>query len=241
MSYLYDMHCHILPGIDDGAKDEYEMMKMVRVAYNEGIRTIVTTPHYHPVRGSADAETVMRIFAKMYSLIRHYYPDMDVYEGCEIYYQGGIVEKLKSGELLTLAGSNYALVEFSTDTEIKTICDAVNEFMFAGFYPVIAHVERYDKLIKDIDMIEQLVESGVYIQVNAGSVIGEYTSAAKKDIKKLLQRNLVHFVGTDAHNEKVRPPKISKCYRYINKKFGEETADKIFHENPRMVIQNKII
>lgn len=241
MSNLYDMHCHILPGIDDGAKDEYEMMKMVRVAYKEGIRTIVTTPHYHPIRGSADAESVMQIFSKMYSLVKRYFPDVDIYEGCEVYYQNGIVEKVKSGELLTLASSNYVLVEFSTDTEIKTICDALNEFIFAGFYPIIAHVERYVNLIKDIDKIEELVESGAYIQVNASSVIGDYTVSAKKDIKKLLQRNLVHFVGTDAHDERVRSPKISKCYRYVTKKFGDEVAEQIFHINPAMVIQNKII
>jgi len=230
-----------LPGIDDGAKDEYEMMKMVRVAYKEGIRTIVTTPHYHPIRGSADAEAVMRIFSKMYSLIKHYFPDMDIYEGCEIYYQTGIVEKVKSGELLTLAGSNYALVEFSTDTDLRTICDAMNEFIFAGLFPIIAHIERYGNLIKDIDKIEELVDSGVYVQVNAGSVIGDCGGDAKKDIKRLLQRNLVHFVGTDAHDEKIRSPKISKCYRYVNKKFGEETAEQIFHKNPSMVIKNKII
>lgn len=241
MEQLYDMHCHILAGLDDGAKDEYEMMKMVRIAYNEGIRTIFATPHYHPYRGSADAEAVMQVFSKLYSLVKHYFPDMDIYEGCEIYYQNGIVEKVKNGELLTLANSKYVLIEFSTDSECKMISDALNEFLFAGYYPVIAHVERYDKLCENLEFIEELVEAGVYIQINAGSVIGDSGTKAKKDVKKLLQKGLVHFVGTDAHDEKVRAPKIKKSFKFIQKKIGEDIAEQIFYVNPAMVIENKII
>ena len=241
MEQLYDMHCHILPGVDDGAPDEYTMMKMVRIAYNEGIRTILITPHYHPYRGSADAETVMQVFGKSYSLIKHYYPDMEVYEGCEIYFQRDIISKLKNGELLTLAGSKYALIEFSTDVECSYVRDALSEVLFAGFIPVIAHIERYDDLMDDIDMVEELVESGVYVQVNAGSVVGNSGMKTKKDIKKLLQRDLVHFVGTDAHDIKVRAPLIRKTARFIEKKFGQDTAERIFHYNPAMLIKNKII
>lgn len=241
MEWLYDMHCHILPGIDDGAKDEYEMMKMVQIAYNEGIRTIFTTPHFHPHRGSADSETVMRIFSKMYSLIKHYFPEMDIYEGCEIYYQTGIIDKVRNCELLTLANSKYVLVEFSTDEQYRVISDAVREFILAGFYPVIAHIERYDNLFENLDVIEDLVEAGAYVQVNASSVIGNSGIKTKNDIKKLLKRELVHFVGTDAHDEKVRSPKIKKCFHYIEKKFGAEAAEQIFYVNPAKVIENKII
>lgn len=241
MEQLYDMHCHILPGIDDGASDEYEMIKMVRIAYNEGIRTIFTTPHYHPYRGSADAESVMRIFGRTYSLIRHYFPDMDVYEGCEIYYSSDIVNKLKNGELLTLAGGKYALIEFSTDAECTYIRDAMSDIIFAGFRPVIAHIERYDNLMDNFKLIEELVESGVYVQVNAGSIIGNSGTKAKKDTRKLFQGDLVHFVGTDAHDEKVRAPYIKKSVRYVEKKFGEDVAERIFHVNPAMVVKNKII
>ncbi len=241
MEHLFDMHCHILPGIDDGAKDEYDMMKMVRIAYNEGIRTIVATPHFHPYRGSADSEAVMRIFGKTYSLIRHYFPDMDVYEGCEIYYQSDIVNKIKNGELLTMAGSNYVLIEFSTDAECTYIRDALSEILFAGFRPVIAHIERYDNLMNNFDLVNELVESGIYIQVNSASIIGNAGMKTKKDIRKLFQNDLVHFVGTDAHNEKSRAPLIKKSVRYVEKKFGEDVAERVFHINPALLIKNKII
>lgn len=241
MEPFYDMHCHILPGIDDGASNEYDMMKLVRIAYNEGIRTIMTTPHYHPYRGSADVDTVMRVFGKSYSLIRHYFPDMEVYEGCEIYFQRDIVEKLKNGELLTLANSKYVLVEFSTDTECSYIRDAISEILFAGYFPVIAHIERYDNLMDDFELVEELVESGAYVQVNAGSIIGKSGTKAKKDIRKMMQKNLVHFVGTDAHDIKSRPPLMKKSVRYVEKKFGEDVAERIFKINPEMLIKNKII
>lgn len=241
MEQLYDMHCHLLPGIDDGAKDDYEMMKMVRVAYNEGIRTILMTPHYHPYRGSADAERVMRIFGKTSSLIKHYYPDMEIYTGCEIYYQHDIIDMLKNGELLTLANSDYVLIEFSTDAECSYIRDSLNEVMFAGFKPVIAHIERYDNLMDNRELVEDLVESGIYIQVNAGSVIGKSGSKTKKDIRWLLQNDFVHFVGTDAHDEKIRAPHIKKCERLIEKKYGKDVAERIFHINPQRLIKNNII
>lgn len=88
-------------------------------------------------------------------------------------------------------------------------------------------------------MVEELVESGVYVQVNAGSVVGNSGMKTKKDIKKLLQRDLVHFVGTDAHDIKVRAPLIRKTARFIEKKFGQDTAERIFHYNPAMLIKNK--
>lgn len=241
MEGLYDVHCHMLPGVDDGADDEYEMMKMVRIAYAEGIRTIMMTPHYHPYRGSADADRIRRVFGKARSLIRQYFPDMEVYEGCEIYYQSDVVSMLKNQELLTLAGSSYVLIEFSVDAECSYVREAMNEILFAGYFPVIAHIERYDNVIDDMDFVRELVESGVYVQINAGAVLGKSGSKTKKDVKKLLTEGLVHFVGTDAHDEKVRAPLMKKCARHVERKYGKDEAERIFHDDPAAVINNKII
>lgn len=241
MTNLYDLHCHILPGLDDGAKDEYEMIKMVQIAYKEGIRTMIATPHYHPYRGCADAETIARDFGKAYRLVKRFCPEMDIYEGNEIYYQSDVVKKLKEGEILTLANSQYALFEFSTDAEFRFIKDAIEEVLFAGYMPVIAHVERYVKLMNDLELVNELIETGAYIQINAASCIGNSGSQSKKDIRKLLKQDLVHFVGTDAHSERNRAPLIQKCARYIEKKFGTEQAERILHENPSLLINNKII
>lgn len=241
MMDLYDIHCHILPGLDDGAKDELEMIKMVQIAYKEGIRTIIATPHYHPYRGLADAEAIVKNFGKAYRLIKSLCPEMDLYEGNEIYYQNDIIKKIKEGEILTIANSRYALIEFSTDADFRLIKDAVEEILFAGFSPIIAHVERYNEMMKNLDRVNELVETGAYMQVNADSCIGNSGAQTKKDVRKLLKRDLVHFVGTDAHDQKDRAPYMRKCVYYIEKKFGEERAKRIFQENPSLLIQDKII
>ena len=235
------MHCHLLPGIDDGAKDSEETMKMLQIAYDEGIRAIFATPHFHPRRGHADVETVLEKFTETYRRIKQSYPDMKLYEGNEIYFSQDVVQMLKAGQLLTLANSDYVLIEFSTMAESVYIRDAVNAILMAGYFPVIAHVERYESLIENIRLINELVNSGVYIQVNAGSVIGDAGGRIKRVLRKLIHDELVHFIGTDAHSSKARAPHMEKCARYLLKKFGEETADRLLYDNPMQVVQNKII
>ena len=225
MEQLYDMHCHILPGVDDGAPDEYTMMKMVRIAYNEGIRTILMTPHYHPYRGSADAETVMQVFGKSYSLIKHYYPDMEVYEGCEIYFQRDIISKLKNGELLTLAGSKYALIEFSTDVECSYVRDALSEVLFAGFIPVIAHIERYPYVQKNPNIALDWIEAGAYLQVNADSIVGD--TMQRNFVYRLIKHGVVHVIASDTHSPDKRPPQLTKAMRLITRKFDNAVGGKL--------------
>lgn len=242
MKDYYDIHCHILPGIDDGAEDKKEMIRMLQLAYKEGIRTIIATPHFHPRRGEADAYIVENIWRRACAEIQKVYPDMRIYTGNEIYYRQDAVQRLKNGELLTLAGSDYVLVEFSlSSAEPDEIMDAVKELQMAGYLPVIAHIERYDRVLGDVLAVEELVEAGAYIQVNTSSITGEQGGKRKRFVKKLLKQECVHFVGTDAHDSHRRTPSIKKCAAYIRKKFGDETADMILYENPSMVIKNEII
>lgn len=241
MNGYFDMHCHLLPGVDDGAEDTKEMMKMLQIAYNEGIRTIFATPHYHPRRGNADVETILKQFAQVYRTIKQTFPDMELYEGNEIYYGQDIVDMLNKGELLTLANSEYVLIEFSVSDEPNYIRDAMNTLILAGYFPVLAHVERYDNLMKKLNVIEELVDSGVYLQVNAGSVIGDSGGKVKKIISRLIKQDMIHFIGTDAHSANSRAPYISECARYLVKKFGAEKAQRLLFDNPVKVVKNKII
>lgn len=242
MKGYFDIHCHILPGIDDGATDKREMIRMLQIAYKEGIRTMIATPHYHPRRGQADAYIVEHAWRKACSEIQKVYPDMEIYAGNEIYYRRDAGQMLRNGELLTLAGSDYVLVEFSlSSAEPEEIMDGVKELQMMGYLPIIAHVERYDSILGDVEYVEELVEAGAYIQVNAGSVIGELGGNRKRFIKKLLKNECVHFIGTDAHDAHRRTPSIKNCAAYIEKKFGEEMAEVILYDNPSMIIKNEVI
>lgn len=236
-----DIHCHLLPGIDDGAKSTKEMMQMVKIAYEEGIRRIIATPHYHPRRGEADAEVISGVFDNAKTLIQEKFPDMELYTGNEIFFRQDAKNMLKAGELLTLAGSDYVLIEFPTLVDKTQVKSAINMLQMAGYMPIIAHVERYEHLVGDYSFIREMVDGGVYFQVNASSVIGELGGSTKRFIKKLLNQELVHFVGTDAHSPNRRAPLMEKCASYITRKFDKDMTDMLLSYHPSMLIKNKVI
>ena len=241
MRGFFDVHCHILPGIDDGAKDNKQMLQMVKIAYEEGIRYIVATPHYHPRRGEADAQVVRSVFGKARSLIKSEFPDMEIYEGNEIYFREDAKDMLRAGELLTMAGSDYVLVEFSTSVEKKQIKHAINQLQFAGYLPVIAHIERYNEIVSDYAFISEMVDAGVYIQVNASTITGEMGGAKKRFAKRLIKNDWLHFIGTDAHDPVRRAPLMAKCALYLTKKFDEDTMERLLYYYPAMLVNNKVI
>lgn len=236
-----DIHCHLLPGIDDGAKSTGEMMQMVKIAYKEGIRRIIATPHYHPRRGEADAAMVREALDKARVLVGEKFPDMELYGGNEVFFRQDAKNMLKSGELLTLAGSDYVLVEFASLVDKIQFKSAINMLQMAGYMPVIAHVERYERLQGEYSFIREMAEGGVYFQVNASSVVGESGGAAKRFIKKLMKQELIHFIGTDAHSPHRRAPLMEKCASYITRKFDKDMTDMLLCYHPSMVIKNKVI
>lgn len=241
MKGYFDMHCHILPGIDDGAKDEKEMLKMLQIAYDDGIRYMFTTPHYHPARGDASADRIECAYNVVQEIIKEQFPDMKLYKGNEIYYRQDLGELLRNGTVLSLAGSDYVLVEFPFSTDTKQIKKAVGQVQMAGYLPVVAHVERYEQLIGEYDFIQELTDAGVYFQVNADSVTGELGRNRKKFVKKLIKNECVHFIGTDAHDSVYRTPRLQACATYLKKKFDEDTANILLYYNPIMVVKNKVI
>jgi len=241
MLRIHDIHCHILFGVDDGSKDREQSLRMIDIAYQEGIRAIILTPHYNRRYFDNSIEDVTKVYEDLCQEAGAKYPDMKLYLGNEIYYTEHTLEKLESKEILTMAGGSYILVEFSNYVELTKLNHAVTKLVQYGYKPVIAHVERYECLMKKPDYIETLTEMGAYIQVNAGSVIGKSGSKAKKMVRRLLKEQQVHFVATDAHRDDSRAPHISKCKNYIEKKYGYEYMEELFVHNPECIINNEYI
>lgn len=167
-----DMHCHILPGVDDGAKDLAETKKMLEIAYAEGIRCIIATPHHHPHRGKAPAEK-LREKAK---LVREAAHEIDerfrVYLGTEVYFGQDVADKLKEGKILSMNRREYVLVEFPPSQTYSYIRQGIQQLQFAGYEVILAHVERYHCIAEDVelaeelyDMIEKAHEMGLYVGV----------------------------------------------------------------------------
>lgn len=238
---VYDVHCHILYGVDDGAKDREQSFRMLEIAYEEGIRNIILTPHYKRPYDEEEKEIVDRRFGKLQAYAEKKLPGMALYMGNEIFYFDGVAEELEKGNAYTMAGSRYVLLEFLPGTPYSYVKSAVSSMLRHDYIPIIAHIERYECFLKDFDKVWEMKERGALIQVNAKSVLGEHGRVEKSFCKKLLKNELVDFVGTDAHRDNTRRPEIRACVEYIQKKYGEDYATFIFKINPCKVIQDEEI
>lgn len=240
-SGLYDIHSHILYGVDDGAPNEEEALKMLETAYMSGTRTMILTPHYHPGKSTPDAGRIMEIFMSLSEYVRKVYPGFYLFPGQEIYCYSGMISDLREKRTLTMAGSNYVLIEYSLLFSFPEIRDSIRENVNAGYIPIIAHAERYPVLVENPDYIFNLIAEGAYIQVNADSLTGGIFSKERRFVLGLLKKGLVHFIASDAHSNEGRPPDLAGAFGLVSRHFGSGTAKKIFCENPEAVIRNEII
>jgi protein-tyrosine phosphatase len=214
---------------------------MIEAANLNGIRTIIATPHYHDGRYRnklADYEIVLNDVKER---IKSIFPDINLYLGCEIYYSHESIELLENHQLPTMAGSKYILLEFSIGGEYQYIKSGLQRCLYAGFLPILAHVERYKCLLQNIDLVEELINMGVYIQINSNNIVGYARSKEHKFTRKLLKENKAHFIATDAHDMNSRSPLLKKCVKYLSKKYAKSYIDKLLYDNPRKVLNKEYI
>ncbi|MCR5671568.1 MAG: protein-tyrosine-phosphatase [Butyrivibrio sp.] len=236
-----DIHCHIMPGVDDGSPDMETSLEMLKIAERDGIGYMILTPHYKPMHHNVSPQHNILYRQELQKAAKEAGLKIKLFSGNEIYYGDDTIERLAAGEITSLAGSDYVLVEFHPTNTYKSIQNAVYQVMSTGYIPVIAHVERYSDIVSHPSYVEDLVNMGCYIQVNASSVLGDFGFGISHFTKKLLKNELVHFVATDAHDTKRRSPKLTECRKYVERKFGEDYADRLFMTNPAKLIRNESI
>ncbi len=237
-SYI-DIHSHILPQIDDGAENFDVSMEMLRTAWNDGIREIILTPHNKPSHHNGSPEKIKGLIKNLQENTGREGIDITFHTGNEIYYGSSMIEKLDGRRAYTMADSAYVLIEFGVRDDFTRIRYGLYEALSHGYRPILAHVERYGCM--KADRVEDLIKMGCYIQVNAGSIMGNFGFGAKHFTKRLLSERLVHFVATDAHDTGKRKPVLSECAAYVSRKYGEEYAGQLFYENPMRIIKDEYI
>ena len=241
MNQLVDMHCHVLPGIDDGSKNMEQSLKMVKIASEQGIGTMILTPHFHPAKGSHDIGKWRETLRSLEECVKNNNIDMKFYLGAELFFTHDASEYIESGKVISMVESDYMLVEFRPETEYSYIRSAIYDIQSTGKTPIIAHIERYGCLTGKIDRVEEMSDMGALIQINASSVTGNLGFSMKQYLKKLLKKEMVDFIGTDAHSDVHRAPLMADCFKYVRKKCGEEYAFKIMRDNALKVIANQEI
>lgn len=236
-----DIHNHCLPKVDDGSSSIEESLEMLRISEENGVHQIIATPHYHYKRGHAPIEKVRERVALLNESAKQQNIDVKIYAGNEIYYSHDVVELLESKQVLTMADSDYALIEFSPSADFEKVRNGLYKVMSAGYNPILAHAERVDTLVEDISQLGELVEMGVYIQMNITSVRTNASWNLRKFVKKAIKNGMVHFFATDAHKSVGRTPDMQEDLNYLMRKFGEDFVNEVLYENQMKVIANETI
>jgi protein-tyrosine phosphatase len=239
---LFDMHCHLLPGVDDGSKNMEMTLDMLQIAYDEGTRNILFTPHFmigrnhYKSAGELDAK-----FEEVKAVAAERYPDMNLYLGNEILYEEGVIDLLKAGEIHTMNGTRYVLVEFNVRTPFRQIRDAIRLLSEARYWPIIAHVERYQSVVKRMERIEEMLDMKALLQMNISSVEGGFLNESKRWCRKLIKEGCITFFGTDAHNVDSRAPYTQDYIPWIRKHCGDEDAEFMLSGAAKLMVQGKYI
>lgn len=230
--FYTDIHSHILPGVDDGSQSLEESISMLEIAEKENIHKIILTPHQKPDRKCVSVEGISRRMQQLQEELEQRQMDITLYPGSEILFSHDAGERLLNGSICTLAGSHYILVEFMPDENWPYIRDGLYGLICSGYWPVVAHVERYMHVVKNPDRVQELIDMGCYIQINSGSLTGDWGFETKRICTKLVKNHLVHFIGTDAHKGTgTRVPKMMKCAAVLRKKAGEHYAEELLWGN----------
>ena len=239
---LIDLHAHIVPGVDDGAKSFEESLKMLQVAESDGIEAIVATPHVFSAHNTIkDIEKIIEQTRQFLERLNRCQVNLRVLQGAEVFFATNVMEYLKKyGEVLALNGSSYFLLEFPFEFIFPGTRDFIFNVLAEGWIPIIVHPERNKAIQRNPGILYDLVKTGALIQVNAGSLRGIFGNEAQAAAFHLLHHNLVHVIASDAHSPKHRAPELSFVHSTLENE-GIEIADLLVSGIPQSILDDEAI
>jgi len=240
MSGYFDIHCHLLYGVDDGPESMDESLDLLRLEYDDGVRTIYLTPHYRKGLFECPSDRVVRHFELLKERAEQSFPDLELRLGREIHVDMDVVQTIEAGGCFPLGNTEHVLLEFPEYSDRQYMIERCSDVRSSGYTPIIAHAERYAAVRKDLGLLQRLVDMGAYIQMNAGSILGEEGLSWKWFCKKAMKRDLLHFVGSDAHDLKRRRPNIGRCAAYMERIMGADYRDQIMKINPQEIAEGSV-
>lgn len=242
-SSLIDLHCHILPGVDDGSQSMRESLGMARIAVASGVGTIVTTPHSNQVGRFENYATpqLQRVFEAFCKELERNRIPLRVLPGMEIFAVGDVVEKIRHKLLCPIAGTQYYLVEFPFSAPADEIEHTLREMLAAGFVPLIAHPERYACVQREPQRLAHWRALGCAAQLNRGSVQGRFGTKCAAAADFILQRGLADVFGSDAHSAYRRTPELGSLREYLTRRVGGEQGRRLLEINPTRLLNRETL
>ncbi len=230
---MIDIHSHILPGLDDGARSVDESLEMLRLAAGSGTTDIVATPH----ASSQFSFDHARVDESFRDLAERSGGLISLHLGCDFHLTyDNVSDALRNPTKYTINNKQYLMLELPDLVALPIVRQAVRQLISAGLIPIITHPERNLSFQRKIDELAHWIEDSCLVQVTGQSFLGRFGPIAKNIADKLMAAGLIHFVASDAHDCVDRPPDLSKAYKYISSRYGIERADSVCTYNPACVI-----
>jgi protein-tyrosine phosphatase len=231
---MFDIHCHILPGLDDGAKTMEDSLAMAEDAIADGITHVVGTPH----SSTEHKFDFARVTAARKALQEALGERLTIATGCDFHLNPENLAMIrKNPPPFCINQKDYLLVEFNEFSIPAWMDQTLHELQIAGLRPIVTHPERNNILRAQPERLNSWVRIGCYVQITAGSLAGVFGEGAKEDAWAWMERGLVHFVASDAHNMTRRPLKLSFAYEAISQQHGEEKARALLIDNPKAAFE----
>jgi protein-tyrosine phosphatase len=238
---MIDIHAHILPAVDDGSYSLEESLRMIKMAQDGGVNTIVATPHCN-IPGSfknfVSAELEER-FLRLKQAVKDAGLSVKILRGMEVFATGQTVKHLEAGNVWTLNDTGYVLMEFAFDEDPEFCMMILEDCYDAGFIPVIAHPERYYFVQRDPRIIFDWYVEGYGIQINKGSILGRFGRTSFETARLLLQHGLVSCVASDAHSSHQRTPHMYEAKKFLDEYYGTDYRKLVTEINPARILEGK--
>jgi protein-tyrosine phosphatase len=236
---MVDLHCHLLPGVDDGPKDLEESLAMARIAAADGIQAIVATPHTLNGVYTNHRQDILNRVKDLQAALTEENISILLFPGADIHFDSDLIPSLESGKILPINHGKYLLLEPEKHSLPLTAGEIFFDLRIRGYFPIITHPERNSLIQRNPDLLEEWIRQGVLIQITAGSLTGNFGGRAGDCAIRLLERGLVHIIASDAHSWDRRSPVLSKGLRQAAALVGWDQAIKMVTLFPELVLASK--
>lgn len=237
---MIDLHCHILPGIDDGAADEEQALEMARQAVAEGVRVQACTPHIYPGVYPNTGPDILARVAWFQSLLDYENIPLRVVAGADVHVAPDLVQRIRAGEVLTLNGSRYILIEPPHHILPPRTEEIFFNLQAAGYCPILTHPERMGWIEQRYDLVRGLARSGVWMQLTLGALTGRFGARAEYWSQRMLDEGLVQIVASDAHDPVHRRPAWAEGLEALRGRVGAEETLRLVEERPAAILEDAI-
>ncbi len=231
-----DIHCHLIPGMDDGSQSWEQSRAMAEMAQTDGVSTIVVTPHQLGNFTHNSGQTIRAKTAELQRLLDQHTIPLQVLPGADVRIEDSMLDRLHSKDVLTLADQGrHVLLELPHELYFP-LEPVLKQLHRAGMVGILSHPERNQGLLKQPGLIPQLIAAGCLMQVTCGSLMGTFGSPSQKMAEQMLEQGWVHFLATDAHSPHARRPLMHRAWERAAKRVGTEVANRLCCQNPARIV-----